>query len=66
MDYIIIWIDGEAKRAERDTAQVAFAFAKELIDGGKAGVEITIPLARSVIRGRAILDIYDAIENPDA
>jgi hypothetical protein len=66
MDYIVTWIDGAAKRAEHETAQEAFALAKTLIDNGKAGVEIAIPSSRSVIKGRAILDIYHAIENPDA
>ena len=66
MDYLVTWIDGDAKRAEHETVQEAFALAKSLTDSGKAGVEIAIPSSRSVIKGRAILDIYDAIENPDA
>lgn len=66
MKYIISWADGrETEQEERETGREAFALAKRLIDRGRPAVEITIPPTGSIIRGQAILDIYDAIQGLD-
>ena len=63
MKYIITWAGGRmTEQEERENTREAFALAKRLIERGKHAVEITIPPAGSIIRGQAILDIYDAIQ----
>jgi hypothetical protein len=61
-DYLIAWVDrGVSKHETRDGAEAAFALANSLIDNGMQKVAISVEGTNSVIRGRAILDIYDAI-----
>ena len=62
MDYVVTWFELETREAVHESAKQAIAFAKELIDAGRPRVEIKMPRSHSVIRGQAILDIYDAIE----
>jgi hypothetical protein len=66
VDYVITWFENDTREAVYENARQAIEFAKGLIDAGRRSVEIRMPRTNSVIRGQAILDIYDAIENPDA
>ena len=67
MEYVITWAEeGNTREVVRESARQAFQFAKELIDAGKRRVEIAMPGTKSTIRGAAILDIYDAVEQRDA
>jgi hypothetical protein len=67
VEYVTTWFEaGETHEVVHDSARKAFHAAKGLIDTGKRRVEITMPATNSVIRGAAILDIYDAVEQRDA
>jgi hypothetical protein len=64
VDYVIIWFEaGQPREMLKENAEEAFATAKAMIDQGRPGVEIRMPATRSVIKSRAILDIFDAIES---
>ena len=65
MDYVVTWFEREKREAIHEGAGQAIEFAKELIDAGRRRVEIAMPRTNSIIRGQAILDIYDAIEHRD-
>jgi hypothetical protein len=63
VDYVITWFEaGEPREQLKESAQEAFETAKGMIDAGRPGVEIRMPATRSVIKGRAILDIFDAMQ----
>lgn len=64
MDYVVIWFEaGQPRELLKESAEEAFETAKAMIDAGRPGVEIRMPATRSVIKGRAILDIFDAIQS---